>query len=98
MPSIGLRPISALVDVTNFIANDRGRPLHVFDADKLNGNMQARFARDSELVTALDGRTYALDADTIVIADDIRALSIAGIMGGEDTGCTGETRNVFIES
>jgi phenylalanyl-tRNA synthetase beta chain len=96
--AIGLRPISALVDVTNFIANDRGRPLHVFDADKLLGSMQARFARAGEIVTALDGRSYALDAETVVIADDQRALSVAGIIGGEDTGCTEETRNVFVES
>src|SRR5205814_952346 len=96
--AIGLRPISALVDVTNFIANDRGRPLHVFDADKLQGNMQARLARDGEIVKALDGRAYDLDAQTIVIADDARALSIAGIMGGEDTGCTEDTRHVFVES
>ena len=96
--AIGLRPISALVDVTNFIANDRGRPLHVFDADKLQGNMQARLARDGESVKALDGRTYDLDTETIVIADDARALSIAGIMGGADTGCTEDTRNVFVES
>src|SRR5215469_12222939 len=96
--AIGLRPISALVDVTNFIANDRGRPLHVFDADRLQGNMQARLAREGEIVKALDGRSYDLDPETIVIADDVRALSIAGIMGGEDTGCTEDTRNVFIES
>ena len=96
--AIGLRPISALVDVTNFIANDRGRPLHVFDADKLQGNMQARLAREGESVKALDGRMYDIDPETIVIADDVRALSIAGIMGGEDTGCTEETRNVFVES
>ena len=96
--AVGLRPISLLVDVTNFIAQDRGRPLHVFDADKLSGNMQARFARDGECVTALDGRAYALDPGTIVIADDARALSIAGIMGGEDSSCTEQTRNVFIES
>ncbi|HEY3638426.1 MAG TPA: phenylalanine--tRNA ligase subunit beta [Rhizomicrobium sp.] len=96
--AIGLRPISALVDVTNFIASDRGRPLHVFDADKLSGNMQARFAHEDESVTALDGRSYTLDSETIVIADDSRALSIAGIMGGEDTGCTERTVNVFVES
>ena len=96
--AIGLRPISALVDVTNFVANDRGRPLHVFDADKLKGNMQARLARDGEIVKALDGRAYDLDPETIVIADESRALSIAGIMGGEETGCTEDTRNVFIES
>ena len=96
--AIGLRPISALVDVTNFIASDRGRPLHVFDADKLKGNMQARLAQDGETVKALDERAYVLDSATVVIADDARALSIAGIMGGEDTGCTEETRNVFVES
>jgi phenylalanyl-tRNA synthetase beta chain len=96
--AIGLRPISALVDITNFVAADRGRPLHVFDADKLSGNMQARFANDGELVKALDGRAYALDPEMIVIADDQGALSIAGIMGGEASGCTEETRNVFIES
>jgi phenylalanyl-tRNA synthetase beta chain len=96
--AVGLRPISALVDVTNFIANDRGRPLHVFDADKLAGGMQARLARDGEIVTALDGETYALDPEMIVIADDKRALSIAGVMGGAETGCTESTRNVFVES
>ncbi|MGH6889969.1 MAG: phenylalanine--tRNA ligase subunit beta [Rhizomicrobium sp.] len=96
--AVGLRPISALVDVTNFIANDRGRPLHVFDADRLVGNMHARFARDGECLTALDGSTYALEPGMIVIADDTRALSIAGVMGGEESGCTAETRNVFIES
>lgn len=96
--AIGVRPISALVDVTNFIANDRGRPLHVFDADTLQGNMQARLARGGEIVKALDGRAYDLDAQTIVIADDNRAISIAGIMGGEETGCTENTRNVFVES
>ncbi|HEY3779294.1 MAG TPA: phenylalanine--tRNA ligase subunit beta [Rhizomicrobium sp.] len=96
--AVGLRPISALVDTTNFIAQDRGRPLHVFDADKLSGNVQARFAKDGEIVKALDGRAYAPDSETIVIADDARALSIAGVMGGEESGCTEATRNVFIES
>jgi phenylalanyl-tRNA synthetase beta chain len=96
--AVGLRPISALVDVTNFVALDRGRPLHVFDADKVKGNMQARLARDGETVNALDGRAYTLDADMIVIADNERALSIAGIMGGEDSGCTETTTNVFVES
>ncbi len=95
---MGLRPISTLVDVTNFVANDRGRPLHVFDADKLKGDMQARLAHNGEMIAALDGRTYSLDPEMIVIADDERALSIAGVMGGEQTGCTEATRNVFIES
>jgi len=98
LKAIGLRPISALVDVTNLISHDRGRPLHVFDADKLVGNMQARLATDGEQVLALDGKTYTLDAAMCVIADDAAARGIAGVMGGEDTGCTETTTNVFVES
>jgi phenylalanyl-tRNA synthetase beta chain len=98
LKAVGLRPISALVDVTNLIAHDRGRPLHVFDADKLQGNMQARLARDGEQMQALDGKTYTLDATMTVIADDHVARGIAGVMGGEDTGCTETTTNVFVES
>jgi phenylalanyl-tRNA synthetase beta chain len=85
--AIGLRPISALVDVTNLISIDRGRPLHVYDADKLKGDIQARF-----------GKTYALDSRMCVIADDAAVHDIGGIMGGEETGCTESTRNVFIEA
>jgi phenylalanyl-tRNA synthetase beta chain len=96
--AIGLRPISALVDVTNLISYDRGRPLHVFDADKLHGDVIVRLARDGETLKALDGRTYTLDAEMCVIADEKAALSLGGIMGGEDTGCTETTTNVFIES
>jgi phenylalanyl-tRNA synthetase beta chain len=98
LKAIGLRPISALVDVSNLIAHDRGRPLHVFDADKLNGNVQARLATDGEQVLALDGKTYTLDSEMCVIADDAAARGIAGVMGGEDTGCSETTVNVFIES
>ena len=65
------------------IAQDRGRPLHVFDADKLSGNLHARMAKEHEQVLALDGKTYVLDSDTIVIADDSFARGIAGIMGGD---------------
>jgi phenylalanyl-tRNA synthetase beta chain len=98
LKSIGLRPISALVDVTNLMSHDRGRPLHVFDADKLTGNIQARFARDGETLLALDGKTYTLDSGMTVIADDAAARGIAGVMGGEETGCSETTVNVFIES
>jgi phenylalanyl-tRNA synthetase beta chain len=98
LKSIGLRPISALVDVTNLMSHDRGRPLHVFDADKLTGNIQARLAIDGEELLALDGKTYTLDAQMTVIADDRAARGIAGVMGGEDTGCGETTTNVFIES
>jgi phenylalanyl-tRNA synthetase beta chain len=98
LKAIGLRPINALVDVTNLVSHDRGRPLHVFDADKLNGNVQARFAKAGEKLLALDGKTYELDSEMCVIADDVAAHSIAGVMGGEDTGSTATTVNVFVES
>jgi phenylalanyl-tRNA synthetase beta chain len=98
LKAVGLRPISALVDVTNLITFDRGRPLHVFDADKLRGNIQARLARDGEQILALDAKTYVLDAGMTVIADDAAARGIAGVMGGEDTGCSEGTTKVFIES
>jgi phenylalanyl-tRNA synthetase beta chain len=98
LKSIGLRPINALVDVTNLISHDRGRPLHVFDADKLSGNVQARFAKNGEQLQALDGKTYVLDGEMCVIADDAAARGIAGVMGGEETGCTETTTNVFVES
>ena len=99
--AVGMKSISALVDVTNLVAQDRGRPLHVFDADKkIKGNLHVRMANDHEQVLALDGKTYVLDAKTrSSIADDSFARGIAGIMGGEDTGCsTWNTKNVFLES
>ena len=96
--AVGMKSISALVDATNFVAQDRGRPLHAFDADKLSGNLHARMAKDHEQLLALDGNTFVLDPQTIVIADDSFARGIAGIMGGLDTGCSPETENVFLES
>ena len=96
--SIGLRPINALVDITNFITTDRCRPLHVFDAAKVTGDLVVRRARGGEQVLALDGKTYALDPDICVIADGKGVESIAGIMGGEESGCTEETTDVLIES
>jgi phenylalanyl-tRNA synthetase beta chain len=98
LKAVGLRPISALVDVTNFLSLDRGRPLHVFDAAKLKGNLRARFAKDGETLVALDGETYTLDSEMVVIADDAAARGIAGVMGGEDSSCTEATTDVFIES
>jgi phenylalanyl-tRNA synthetase beta chain len=98
LKAIGLRPISALVDVSNLISHDRGRPLHVFDADKLKGDLTARLAKEGETLLALDGKTYALDPKMCVIADAEKAQSIAGIMGGEETGCSDGTVNVFVES
>jgi len=96
--AIGLRPINALVDITNFITYDRCRPLHVFDAGKVGGDLTVRRARAGETVVALDGKTYALDPGVCVIADDNGVESIAGIMGGEATGCDGDTTDVLIES
>jgi phenylalanyl-tRNA synthetase beta chain len=98
LKAVGLRPISALVDITNFISLDRGRPLHVFDAAKLKGNLRARFATDGEQLLALDGKTYTLDSGMVVIADDEAARGIGGVMGGEDTSCTEATTDVFVES
>ncbi len=98
LKSVGMKSISALVDATNLISQDRGRPLHVFDADRLSGDLHARMAKDHEQLLALDEKTYVLDADTIVIADDSTARGIAGIMGGMDTGSFENTVNVFIES
>ena len=98
LKAIGLRPISALVDVTNLIAHERGRPLHVFDVAKLKGNMRARLAKKGESIVALDGRSYELDEEMIVIADNAGPRAIAGVMGGEETGCTATTTDVFVES
>jgi phenylalanyl-tRNA synthetase beta chain len=96
--AIGLRPINALVDITNFMTFDRGRPLHVFDAAKVHGDLTVRRARAGESVLALDGRTYTLDETMCVIADQKGVESLSGIMGGEATGCSGATTDVLIES
>ena len=98
LKAVGLRPISALVDVTNYISLDRGRPLHVYDADKLKGAVRARLGRAGEAFKALDGKDYAVDPDMCVIADDSGPLGFGGIMGGEASGCTETTTNVLIES
>ena len=98
LKAVGLRPISALVDVTNYISLDRGRPLHVYDADKLKGAIRARLGKTGESFLALDGRTYTVDDTMCVIADDSAVLGLGGIMGGEDSSCTETTTNVLIES
>jgi phenylalanyl-tRNA synthetase beta chain len=96
--AIGLRPINALVDVTNYVTFDRGRPLHVFDAAKVKGNLVVRSAKQGEKVLALDGREYELSPGQCVIADDNGVESIAGIMGGELSGCDENTTDVLVES
>src|SRR6185369_10796612 len=98
LKAIGLRPINALVDITNYISYDRGRPLHVYDADGLKGAIRARLGRKGESFKALDGKTYEVDSDMCVIADDSGVLGLGGVVGGEETGSTDATTNVFIES
>ncbi|WP_294191102.1 phenylalanine--tRNA ligase subunit beta, partial [uncultured Sphingomonas sp.] len=95
--AIGQKPISALVDVTNYVMIDLGRPLHVYDRAKLSGALVARAAKDGEEVLALNGRTYALRAGMTVIADDQAVHDIGGIMGGEHSGVTAGTTDVLIE-
>jgi phenylalanyl-tRNA synthetase beta chain len=95
--AIGLRPISALVDITNYVTYDLNRPLHVFDADKVKGDVVMRFAAPGAEILALDGDSYTLDADTLAIHDDAGPEGIAGVMGGALSGCTPETTNVFLE-
>ena len=96
--AIGLRPINFLVDVTNFFTYDRNRPLHVFDLDKVKGDIRVHRAKGGETILALDGKDYAMAPGQMVISDANGPESIAGIMGGEETGCTEETVNVFVES
>ncbi|CAA0086678.1 Phenylalanine--tRNA ligase beta subunit [Starkeya nomas] len=96
--AIGLRPINALVDVTNLLTLDQNRPLHVFDAKKVHGNLVVRRATAGESLLALDGKTYALDEGMCVIADDRAVESLAGVMGGEESGCDEATTDVLVES
>ena len=96
--AIGLRPISALVDITNFFTFDLGRPLHVFDVAKVKGtNLTMRMARDGETLTALNGKDYALTAEDGVIADEAGPEALGGVIGGEHSGCDETTTECFIE-
>ncbi len=97
LKAIGLRPISALVDITNLVTFDLNRPLHVFDARRVAGDLVMRQAREGEQILALDGKTYTLDPSIAVIADAKGAHGIGGIMGGEDTGVRDDTTEVFLE-
>ncbi|WP_262693286.1 phenylalanine--tRNA ligase subunit beta [Kordiimonas aquimaris] len=97
LQAIGLRPISALVDITNYVSYDLGRPLHVYDAAKLNGNIVVRTAKQGETFLALDAKEYTCAGGETVIADDKDVLGFAGVIGGEDSGCTEETTDVVLE-
>jgi len=97
LTAIGQKPISMLVDITNFVSIDLGRPLHVYDRAKLSGPLVARRARNGESVEALNGKSYALDASMTVIADDAAVHDIGGIMGGAHSGVSAATTDVLIE-
>jgi phenylalanyl-tRNA synthetase beta chain len=98
LEAIGLRPISTLVDITNFLTYDLDRPLHVFDAGRLRGDLTVRLARPGETLLALNGQEYALDAEITAIADESGVQSLGGVIGGEATGCTEATTEVLIEA
>ena len=98
LKAIGLRPISALVDITNFMTFDRNRPLHVFDADKVQGDLRVHRAKGGETLLALDDKTYTFAPGMIIISGDGTVESIAGVMGGEASGVSEDTTNVFLES
>lgn len=95
--SVGLRPINALADITNYVSQGWGRPLHAYDADKVSGAMYLRNALPGEELEGLDGKTHTLDETMTVIADDSGALCLGGILGGMPSGCTDETTNIFME-
>ena len=97
LKAIGQKPINAVVDVTNYISVDQGRPLHVYDADKLVGAIRARLSKTGESFLGLNGKTYTTDDAMCVIADDRAVLGFGGILGGEDTGSTETTTNILIE-
>jgi phenylalanyl-tRNA synthetase beta chain len=96
--SVGIRSINNIVDVSNFVMLELGQPTHAFDADKLKGGINVRLARDGENFLALDGKTYSLTPENLVIADQERAVGIGGVMGGKDTGVTESTKNVLLEA
>jgi phenylalanyl-tRNA synthetase beta chain len=96
--SVGIRSINNVVDVSNFVMLELGQPTHAFDADKLSGEINVRLAHEAEEFLALDGKTYELTPENLVIADGERTVGIAGVMGGEESGVTDSTKNVLLES
>jgi phenylalanyl-tRNA synthetase beta chain len=96
--SVGIRSINNIVDISNFVMLELGQPTHAFNADKLKGDINVRLARDGEKFLALDGKTYSLEPDNLVVADQERAVGIGGVMGGEETGVTDFTKNILLEA
>jgi len=97
LEAVGLRPINNVVDLTNYVLLETGQPLHAFDADKLRGDLRVRMAAAGEQILALDGKTYPLTPQHLVIADGERPVAIGGVMGGAETGVTAETQNLYLE-
>lgn len=95
---VGIRSINNIVDISNYVMLELGQPTHAFDADKLKGGIQVRMGREGEKFLALDGRTYSVTPNDLMIADEERAAGIGGVMGGEDTGVTDATRNILLEA
>jgi phenylalanyl-tRNA synthetase beta chain len=96
--SVGIRSINNIVDISNFVMLELGQPSHAFDADKLKGSINVRFAHDGEKFLALDGKTYSLKPDSCVVADQERVIGIGGVMGGEETAVTDSTKNILLEA
>ena len=94
----GIRSINNIVDISNFVMLELGQPTHAFDADKLKGGIVVRLAREGEKFLALDGKTYSLKSQDLVIGDQERVVGIGGVMGGEETGVTESTKNVLLEA
>src|SRR5213079_3039631 len=93
--SVGIRSINNIVDISNFVMLELGQPTHAFDADKLRDGVNVRLAREGEKFLALDGKTYSLGNENLVIADDEHAIGIGGVMGGEETGVTESTKSIL---
>jgi len=93
----GVRSLSAVVDITNYVLIEFGQPLHAFDAAKLTGGISVRYAQTDESVALLNGQTIKLDNETLIIADDKQALALAGVMGGSESAVSDETQDVFLE-
>jgi phenylalanyl-tRNA synthetase beta chain len=96
--SVGVRSINNIVDISNFVMLELGQPTHAFDADKLKGGINVRLAREGEKFLALDGKTYSLKPDNLVVADQERAVGIAGVIGGEETGVSESTKSILLEA
>lgn len=93
----GIRSIDPIVDITNFVLVEYGQPMHAFDLAKIDGELNIRFADGKEHLTLLDGNDIAVPADTLVVADNSKALALAGIFGGEHSGVSAETRDIVLE-